>query len=178
LPIASAVTNTVLGYLDATSSVQTQINAKQATLTAGQLPGTATNNDATAGNVGEYVTSAISVTNYPTSGQWGDLTSISLTAGDWDVRVSGEFENATAVTSYADLGLSITSGNSSTGLSLGDTYLELGTGVPTGSNVQFFPGPTVRFSLAGTTTVYMKARSGYSGGPPTLAARMAARRMR
>src|ERR1019366_2510277 len=34
---ASSITNTTLGYLDATSSIQTQINSKQATLTTGNL---------------------------------------------------------------------------------------------------------------------------------------------
>lgn len=37
LPAASSVTTTTLGFLDATSSIQTQLNGKQATLTIGDL---------------------------------------------------------------------------------------------------------------------------------------------
>lgn len=51
---------------------------------AGQIPGTATNNSATAGNVGEYITGSatgVAVVNATPK----DITSINLTAGDWDV---------------------------------------------------------------------------------------------
>jgi hypothetical protein len=53
----------------------------------GQIPGTATNDDAAAGKLGEIISSNIVVgsavsltTNTP-----ANITSLSLTAGDWDV---------------------------------------------------------------------------------------------
>ena len=141
--------------------------------------GTTTNDSAASGNVGEYVSSDMSAVSYPTSTQWGDLTSISLTAGDWDVHLHGEFENNSATTSFADVGLSTTSGNSSTGLTLGITYLELGTTVvPTGANVEPFGGLLIRFSLSGSSTIYVKARASYSAGPPLYMGRVSARRIR
>jgi hypothetical protein len=59
-----------------------------ATAAAGQLPGTATNDSAAAGDVGEYVSSVIatgSATSFTTATA-KNITSISPTAGDWDVQ--------------------------------------------------------------------------------------------
>lgn len=55
----------------------------------GQIPGTATNDNAAAGNVGEYIESVItnaSPVAFTSSATPQNLTSISLTAGDWDVQ--------------------------------------------------------------------------------------------
>jgi hypothetical protein len=54
---------------------------------AGELPATATNDDATAGNLGEYAFSQIaSGAAVPlVSGTIADITSIPLSPGDWDV---------------------------------------------------------------------------------------------
>jgi hypothetical protein len=138
--------------------------------------GTTTNNSAAAGYVGEYVSSAVTATNYGATGVWGDLTSISLTAGDWDVTAVAFINVNGATMTYADTGISVTSGNSSTGLVFGDNYLEINA-VPT-----FNTGisiPAYRISIASTTTVYLKYRAGYSaGGPPTAAGRLSARRVR
>jgi hypothetical protein len=59
----------------------------------GQIPGTATNDSANTGNVGEYLSSivvqgsAIALTNVSAA----NITSISLTSGDWDVWASPYF---------------------------------------------------------------------------------------
>lgn len=57
------------------------------TVARGQYPGTATNDSATAGNIGELMTSTILVGSAVslTSGIAANVTSLSLTAGDWDV---------------------------------------------------------------------------------------------
>jgi len=58
------------------------------TLTPGQLPGTTTNDNASAGNVGQYITSSVASpgTSVGTTGSTVNITSILLTAGDWDVH--------------------------------------------------------------------------------------------
>jgi hypothetical protein len=76
------------------------LNAKQATLTAGQLPGTATNDNASAGNVGEYIESlkTTSTTGSTTLGTYTDAgVSIALTAGDWSIFFSAELEVSGAI---------------------------------------------------------------------------------
>jgi hypothetical protein len=56
-------------------------------LPAGQLPGTDTNDNANAGNLGEYIASQVALANAVnlTSATPTDITSIQLSAGDWDV---------------------------------------------------------------------------------------------
>lgn len=59
--------------------------------------------------------------SYPiTVDQWGDLDSETLTPGEWDLNVTGVFaSNGATTTGAINLGVSTTSGNSSTGLTTG-----------------------------------------------------------
>ena len=65
---ASSVTNTTLGYLDATSSIQTQLNGKEATITTlpiskgGTNSGTALNNGRIMSSVGGAIVEAAAIT--------------------------------------------------------------------------------------------------------------------
>lgn len=140
------------------------------------IRGTTTNDNAATGFVGEYVESVVAVTNFPTAGQYGDLTSISLTAGDWDVSA---FISATANGStFTDwyIGISTTSGNSATGLVVGSNFSNSFGATAAYDSPQTIPG--YRMSLSGTTTVYLKYRGGYSVATPKAAGRLSARRMR
>lgn len=140
------------------------------------LKGSATNDSASAGNMGEYISATAASTNFPTSPNRGDLTSISLTAGDWDVTVqAGAAQNSSNVNSWA-IGVSTTSGNSSTGLTDGDT--ELFQNAPTSSTDCSATLSAVRFSLSSTTTVYLKYLAVYSSGTPKAYGRISARRVR
>jgi predicted nucleic acid-binding protein len=64
----------------------------------GQAPATQTNDSAAAGKVGEFITSNIVVGSAValTTGTAANVTSVSLTAGDWDV--CGEVDLSTAAT--------------------------------------------------------------------------------
>ena len=137
--------------------------------------GTATNDAASTGFIGEYLESIISSpVNMPTSTQWGDLTSISLTAGDWDVNgiVSFELNGATATGEYAG-GLSSTTGNSTPAIGSRCSTL-----APTASVISSVSLPNIRFSLASTTTVYLKYSGVFSAGTPQSTGAIRARRIR
>lgn len=71
---ANTVTTTTLGYLDATSSIQTQLNGKQATLT-NPVTGTGTNNEIAAFNSTGSTITSLSTTTYPS------LTELSYVKG-------------------------------------------------------------------------------------------------
>lgn len=204
LPSASTVTAATLAFLDATSSVQTQINGKLSlsggTMTGniamggnsltgtgsvsfnntatGGITGTTTNDSAAAGKVGEYVESVItSLTNVATAGNLSDLTSIALTAGDWDVSASIYFiaNGATGIASVR-LAVSNTAGNSGTGLVVGNNYLFTSMG---SNNETVITLPSYRMSLAGSATAYLKMNvTAYTGGPPQGEGRISARRVR
>lgn len=141
------------------------------------VKGTTTNDSASALNVGEYVESVVAVTNCPTTSEWGDLTSISLTAGDWDVSVAALATlNAATITGETRIGISTTTGNSATGLVTGSNRITIPA--PTATSDSGGAISSYRESLAGTTTVYLKYFAEYTGGPPKMAGRISARRVR
>jgi len=123
---------------------------------AGQTPGTATNDNAAAGNIGEVATtnvplgSAVQITTNSSQ----QLASLSLTAGDWDCRstMSEAISNTTTVTQ-----LSATVGTNNSVLGTQGTD-GVNTVIPAsaigGRGVDLKLGP-VRQSLASTTTIYL-----------------------
>ncbi len=138
--------------------------------------GTVTNDSAAAGFYGERVSAVAGFTNFPTTAQWGDLTSISLTAGDWDVTAMMTARNSGATGTNIQAGISTTSGNSATGLTFGDN--EFGQLFPTAAVDSTITIAMHQVSLTATTTVYLKYFAGYSAGTPTGAGRLTARRVR
>ncbi len=132
------------GYMltSATNGVWSWVNGSQ-------VAGTATNDNASAGNIGEVISSTItrasatSISNNTLT----NLTSVSLTAGDWDVYCNAGVE-ATTVT-VLETGLNTVSVTLPNKEFAG--YLN-GTGT---IGIQSLTVPGRRFSLSGTTTVYL-----------------------
>ena len=150
------------------------------TITPGQttgIVGTNALNDAQVGSVGESIMSSItSVTNYPATGTWGDLTSISLTAGDWDIAAMTQQTTPGTMTGESRLGISTTSGNSVSGLVTGYnriTFLNATVSSDSGGSI-----PMWRLQLGSTTTVYLKFYADYSTGTPKAMGTIIARRRR
>jgi hypothetical protein len=150
-----------------------------------QLVGTTTNDNATIGNVGEYVASSIlfgsgiSLSTTVTS----QITSISLTAGDWDIWGNLYF-GGTATTNPTVLGgtVSTTSAQApGTGLTPG-TFAIIGTAGQTVFNTgtggfSMVIGP-LRVSLSTTTTYYLNARADFTTSTSSAFGLLAARRVR
>lgn len=143
------------------------------------IKGTTTNDSAAAGYVGERVSSFQTAVNFPTTAEYGDLTSISLTAGDWDVTGHGTASANSGTWTSARLGISTTAGNDGTGLTQGDTY-SVGLWASSSTTPLTVPLaiPMVRMSLTATTTVYLKYRAAYTAGNPNMNGRITARRVR
>lgn len=144
------------------------------------IVGSTTNDAAAAGNVGEYKESAhTGNTNLPiSSGQWGDITSLSLTAGDWLVTaIAPVNQNGATSFTFLDYGISTTSGNSSTGLNIGQNYFE--SPAPGAAADVTIIVPTYRISLSGTTTIYFKVNTTFATATPiTQGYRLSAWRVR
>jgi hypothetical protein len=137
------------------------------------VKGTSTNDNATAGFVGEFVSSVIpfsssvSLTNLAAA----DVTSISLTAGDWDVwgNIHTEFpSNGTAIYGW-------TSATSATlpDSSLYNAVVPVGGIGSSGQSV-----PYKRYSLASTTTIYLSTFGQFSTGTASACGGIYARRVR
>lgn len=149
----------------------------------GQLigKGTATNDSAAAGYIGEVISSAaVANSNSAATTVWDDLTSISLTAGDWNVTGMAEWDTNGATITQFQAGISTTSGNDTTGLNIGDNYIYIEQG-SSSTAIKSFPLviANYRISLTGTTTVYLKRQAIFSAGTPrTRGYRISARRVR
>jgi hypothetical protein len=130
---------------------------------AGQIVGTSTNDNAAAGNVGEFISSTVTAGAAVslTTGTPANVTSISLTAGDWDVFGNVSFTVNGATTMNAVVGwISTTSAALPTFPNDGSLFL-LNVTIVTGN------GPTIpvgakRISVAGTTTVYLSAQLNFA----------------
>lgn len=123
----------------------------------GQFPGTATNDDAAAGNVGEYISSeianasAVALTNNVAA----NVTSISLTAGDWDVwgNIYLKQTGASAQITLAEGYITTTSAARATAPNAGAYFFDQQS--KTAGSEMAFPVGRKRLSLSGTTTVYL-----------------------
>lgn len=140
--------------------------------------GTNTNDAASAGFVGEYVESVVSTsTNVPSSNnQFGDLTSISLTAGDWDVTLVAWFTLNGATATDVEIGIGTATGNNGAGLVIGSNTIDIPP--PTSTNDAGSTIPSFRVSLSSTTTIYGKIQVTFSAGTLKYRCRLSARRMR
>lgn len=159
---------------DAGTSTWTVVRATS--VIPGSITGTTTNDSAATGKIGEYVSSYQTTTDFPATTVVGDLTSISLTAGDWDVSLCVETLANGATVTAVKVGISTTSGNDSTGLTDGDTLVTLVP--PDAVNNSGNSIPAVRKSLASTTTVYFKYLATFTVATPRARGRISARRMR
>lgn len=143
-----------------------------------QLLGANTNSNATAGNVGEYITStvvqgsAVSLTTATPA----NITSISLTAGDWDVWGSF-YINPAASTSVTVVIGSIGTTSATLNLTANNYFLYV---IPATvvNTVVGFAVPTNRISLSGTTTIFLVGQSTFTVSTNTGWGAISARRVR
>lgn len=135
--------------------------------------GTGTNDDASAGYVGEVKSSQIAnasaVSLVDTTSK--SITSISLTAGDWDVYGNVFFNIGGNCTS-------IVSAISTVNNTLPDFSLISQIQVAAITNSSGLVAPTQRFSVSGSTTVYLIANSSFSTSTVTASGLIYARRVR
>ncbi len=140
---------------------------------AGQFPGTNTNDSAVAGYVGEHASGSLARASATglTTGTAKTVTSVSLTAGDWDIGGAVAFTPAatTSVTSYEGA-VSLTTNTlpATTAIAVPNANGELwmlqrmAAMVPGSGNDSVIAIPTHRISLSATTTVYLIASATFT----------------
>ncbi len=166
---------TILGNGTAATDDVTAINA-------GQFPATQTNDNASAGNLGEYIESVVPVGSAVALGNSviGNITSINITPGDWDVSLSVTF-NPGASTNTQSVSCSITTSPSTFDYTNG--RYAAGFISPSGVNITAAGVPTcqtmpTRWSVTTTTTLYAGVLSGFSASTMNAYGIIRARRMR
>jgi hypothetical protein len=128
--------------------------------------------------VGEYVESVVGPVNYPASGGTpGNMATISLTAGDWDVTFFAYLSSNGATITTNLFMVSLYSGATQTDRVYGSNWTPVSNPTAaTGDN--FGVIPAYRVSLSATSTVYGKIAASYSVAIPYTYCRLSARRVR
>jgi hypothetical protein len=142
---------------------------------AGGIIGSSTNDSATAGNIGEFKTttvaaaSAIAAANSTVS---KNVTSVSLTAGDWMVTGTCDIVMTGLTMSVNQCGLGTTTdtlASQAGGSGIGTDPLSIitATNGTTLTGTTSSSAPMTRVSIAATTTIYLVANLTYSAGSAT-----------
>lgn len=144
------------------------------------IVGTTTNNNANAGSVGEFVSNTATGVA-ASSGVTANCTSISLTAGDWEVSgMLATFPAGGTTTSFVIGGISTTSATFATlnpgPPSMGNFFLH-SSAVPAGAQYNAVV-PDFRVSLTATTTVYLVHQVTFAVSTMQVGCSLRARRVR
>ncbi len=180
--LSDVVQHTVEGHSTQTSNIldiQKSDGTKllSVTNTAGTLiRGSTTNSTPAAGFVGEVISSAVASVNFGLTTVYGDLTSILLTAGVWDLSAMMQAINNGNTWTNCLVGISTVTGNFSSGLTAGQTMAAMF--LPTSGTDSAGSIAPFRVSLSASTTYYLKFRGAYTGGStPTANGRIQATRV-
>lgn len=156
------------------------VSVNGSTVSPGQYTGTSTNDNASAGNIGQLISStvaagsAVSLTNNTAK----TVTSISLTAGDWDITAATYFKLGATTSITCAIG-DISTTNDTLTQSLGGYYTyQTSADVPTDTNDLGWSHGPLRVSLSGTTTYYLVAFSQFTVSTNSAYGIIRARRVR
>lgn len=141
------------------------------------VSGTGTNDNAPVGYYGEYVGPALVAIGAPvslTNNTAANVTSISLTAGDWDVTALASVTETTSTVTARIAGISTTSATLPTDGSEGYNGVQSTLTSETNS----IPLNRKRISVSGTTTVYLVEKVTFSAGTAGAFGALDARRVR
>lgn len=130
-------------------------------------------------NQTEVVEASSGLASYSiTADQQGDLASISLTPGEWDLTGQAlYFSNGATTTTNVHVGISTTSGNSTTGLNLGDNWMIADKGTSSGTYTPITISGH-KITVTSDTTYYLKARASTSTTNLEVAYRITARKIK
>jgi len=167
------------------AAVQNSIYSQYAVLanSANSVNGVITNSNASTGQVGEFISSSLaSGSGVTLSTQTAaTITSITLTAGDWDVRGQVDYYNGglnSVSVTILQQGIS-TNNNSFLGQDTYSKQTQTTTAIGYSVGIAFaIPVRTQRLSLASTTNVYLVAQSTFSGSGLAACGTIEARRIR
>jgi hypothetical protein len=131
--------------------------------TVSAVVGTATNDSAAAGIVGEILSGTLASGSATalTTATAKTITSVSLTAGDWDVWGTVGFSagGSTTITGFV-VSISATNNTHATAPN-GGAYTQLSATFTTGTQ-NVIPAGTPRISIASTTTYYLVATANFA----------------
>lgn len=157
--------------------------------TAG-IVGTATNDSANAGSVGEFICAQVTNGGSPagcatnsnapislTTATAANVTSISLTAGDWDVTGNIAFNNGASTVQTIAIGAIVTTSATLPTIPNSGAEVYLPVTLSTGQG-PILPVGQIRLSLSSTTTVFLVAQASFTASTSAVYGFIGARRRR
>jgi hypothetical protein len=137
------------------------------------IKGTTTNDNAAAGMVGEYIENSATGIVIGSGGSPGQICTLSLSAGDWDIS-GGATTAAAGTTTTSQLGVGV---SQSPTTYESNNWTGIYASVPAGGNMSL-PTPVVRKSFASPTAVYLLCGVTYAISTLTVSGLISARRVR
>lgn len=186
LPIPVPVNKGGTGVVTSTGSGANVLGTAP-TIDIPNIVGTTTATNADAGSVGEVISSIIltgSAVAVSPSGTTVNVTSISLTAGDWDVWGDVNANSSASSTSITNLAAGITTVSATLPVGAINTsvdYLPSPVSQSWVVGTTGIPGNTLapcRINISATTTIYLVARVLFTVSTASVFGRIIARRMR
>lgn len=148
------------------------------TLNVAALQAVTGGGSASAGTIGEILTGTQATntdSNVAASGSWGFATSVSLTAGVWQVQGNAGFDsNGAILTTALECGISA----STTGSGIDEFNTSVSPFILSAASDALIPTPVVYISISSTTTYYLNTRFYYTLGTPQHRGRIQALRIR
>jgi len=181
VPIGNGTDYTVANITGSNGVSVTNGSGTIALAATSSIPGTTTNDNASSGNIGEEVNSTVSTyTNFTTTATYQNITSITLTAGDWDLSAFFTYSSNSATITGASNAIFVIS-----------TTTASASGATEGKNISYVPQAALlgtslfsdaiapyRVSINATTTYYLNAQATFTVGNPQYVGGLRARRMR
>lgn len=146
----------------------------------GGIMGVTDASSAASGVVGETITSTISTyTNYTTTATYQAITSVSLTAGDWEITVFATLSSNTSTITAASNAIFVVS-----------TTTASATGSTEGLNIAYIPQAALlgtskesisfcfNISISSTTSYFLNSQATFTVGNPQFVGTIKARRLR
>lgn len=176
IPFGDVLTNPA-AFDPAGSAAAAQAAAIAAVKPSSLVQGTATNDDAPAGFLGEYVQARQDPATGPSvaGGGWVTVLTLNLTAGDWDVSGSVAIQFGGASVDGIIAGISDTT-NQEPADDLDE--FRFNPGLVASGDLDKFTVPTVRASLAAPASRFLVVNAAITVGTATAGGKMMARRVR
>lgn len=131
----------------------------------GQLPGTPTNDNASSGNIGEYQSASLAIGSATalTTATAKTITSVTLSAGDWDVSATIGFAGVGAPT-VTNLAITTNTVTDALPTDLAASGTQQWVGSVVSNSPPYLSTRPVRYSLSGSTIIYMIGYAEFTGG--------------
>jgi len=132
----------------------------------------------TAGAVGETLSSTVSGVAVAATGTVGNITSLSITAGKWEIKAFAVYSGgATGLTAASTAKMSVVSTTATNGTS-GSTMAQESIPALIANGFVSLSIPAVIINITSTTTYYLTEEVTFAAGSPTVAATIVATRIR